>query len=395
MLSQLVKPEVQAFILEHTGSDLTRLLLNKNKYPTIPMDLVVDQIRAREKAKHKIPLWVNTEGVVMPPLLSMEQCSSEQTATYKASLFGGKTCVDLTGGTGVDTYCLSKRFNEVHYIEQNHQLAEIARYNFELLGARNIIVHTKTSEQFLADFNLKVDLIYIDPSRRDQQNKVFNFELCSPNVLPMQNELLQRAEKVMVKASPMIDISLGIKQLLHVTRIHVVALKNEVKELLFVQQNKSSTETLIKAIDLSIPGPFEFIHGSQNAPDIAPVKKYLYEPNAAIMKSGGVNWLSHHYPIQKLHENTHLFTSNTLIASFPGRSFKIESVVKYNKKEIRRAVTGSKANVSVRNFPDTVDTFRKKTGLRSGGEIYVFGYTGPYNNVEIAICKKVLFQEDL
>lgn len=388
MLSLLVKPEVQAFIKEHKDDDLTRLLLNKHKFPDIPMDLVVDQIRAREKAIHKIPLWANTEGIIMPPLLSMEQCSSEQTASYKASLLNGSTCIDLTGGAGIDTFYLSKQFNKVHYIEENKELAEVAQHNFKLLGANNIIVHSTTSEEFLSELNEEVDVIYIDPARRDQQNKVFRFESCTPNILPLQNELLTKANFVMVKASPMLDITMGVQQLNNVSEIHVVAIKNEVKELLFVQEQNKTEDIQIKTIDLANVEKFDFRQGDTNEISIGEIQDFLYEPNAAIMKSGGINLLSEFYQINKLHPNTHLFTSNTLIASFPGRIFRVENVVKYSKKEINRHIEGQKANIGVRNFPDSVDAFRKKTGLKPGGNLYVFGYTNINNSPEVAICKK-------
>lgn len=390
MFNQLVKPEVQAFIKEHQNSDLNRMLLNKNKYPGIPIDLVVDQIKAREKAKEKLPLWFAKEEIIMPPLLSMEQCSSEQTAEYKSSLFSGKVCVDLTGGAGVDTFYFSKHFEQVHYVEQNRELAEIAKHNFELLGASNITVHPISSEQFLADLKEKVDLIYIDPARRDGQGKVFRFEDCSPNILVLQETLLQKATSVLVKASPMLDITLGVSQLKNVRGVQVISLKNEVKELLFIQQESATNTTRIKALNLPSTHPFEFNLEDQVSPTIGPVLTYLYEPNASILKSGGQNWLSKKHPVQKLHKNTHLFTSQALVKDFPGRTFKVEKVVKYNKKEIRSAIGEVKANISVRNFPDSVDAFRKKTSLKDGGYYYLFGYTALNENLEVAICKKVL-----
>ena len=389
MLDELVKPGVQAFIKEHEKSDLNRLLLNKDKYPGIPVDLVVDQIEARFKAKNKLPLWFATEGVLMPPLLSMEQCSSEETARYKSELLKGGVCIDLTGGAGVDTFFLSKHFDNVHYVEQNKVMAEIAQHNFRKLGAYNIEVHVQKSEHFLSSFKASADLIYIDPARRDQQNKVFRFESCSPNILPLQEPLLAIARHVLLKASPMLDITKGVSQLKNVKEVHVVAVKNEVKELLFLQA-RIADDILVRAIDLAVPETFEFTLGDYVEPLIGEAGEYLYEPNAAILKSGGQNLLLKRFPVKKIHENTHLFTSGALIDGFPGRSFRIESITKYNKNEVRNAIAGSQANVAVRNFPDTVDAFRKKTGLKEGGEDYIFGYRNHKNNPEVAICKKAL-----
>lgn len=388
MLNLLVKPEVQTFIKEHQTSDLDRLLLNKSKYPGIPVDLVVDQIRAREKAKEKLPLWAATEGIIMPPLLSMEQCSSEQTAAHKASLFNGKVCIDLTGGAGVDSFYLSKQFDTIHYVEQNQELAEIAQHNFKLLGASNIKVHNTAAEAFLSTFEGKADLIYIDPARRDEENKVFRFESCSPNILPLQKSIWEKTEKVLVKASPMLDITLAASQLTSVKEVHVVSLANEVKELLLIQNKTEEESIVVKAIDLSYHTLLSFNLGESITPKTGSIQRFLYEPGAAILKSGGVNLLANSFPLIKLHENTHLFSSSSYVKNFPGRSFEVEKVVKYNKKEIAKSIEGNKANIAVRNFPDSVRLFRKKTGLKDGGDYYLFGYTAYDNSIEVAICKK-------
>lgn len=390
MLNQLVKPEVQTFIKEHQKSDLNRLLLNKHKYPFMPIDLVVDQIKARAKAKNKLPLWYITKDIIMPPLLSMEQCSSEQTAEYKSSLFSGKVCVDLTGGAGIDTFYFSRHFEHVHYVEQNENLAELAQHNFEKLGATNITVHPTTSEAFLSGLNEKVDLIYIDPARRNQQGKAIRFEDCSPNMLALQETLHQKVTTILVKASPMLDITLGINQLKNVKEVHVVSVKNEVKELLFVQAQNSNEPTLLKALDLFSGESFTFKLGESIVPDTVEVQDFLYEPNAAILKSGGVNLLANYFPVTKLHQNTHLFTSSIGVEGFPGRSFKVEKIVKYNKKELQKIIQGNKANIAVRNFPDSVEAFRKKTELKDGGAYYVFGYTAANGSIEVAVCTKPL-----
>jgi len=392
MLNKLLPAEVVAFIKEHEHSDLNRLLLNKHKYPHIPIDLVVNQIKARTKAKYKLPLWYKTEGVIFPPLLSMEQCSSEQTALFKASLIKGTLAIDLTGGAGVDSFYLSKQFEKVLYVEQNKELAQLTKHNFKVLGADNITVINQLSESFLAEFKGLADLIYIDPARRDQNQKVFLFESCSPNILSLQKELLEKAKRVIIKASPMLDISKGIHQLLQVEQVHVVALKNEVKELLFIQSQQTTGSILIQAIDLFNKSIFSTTWEDKMSASIGEIKQYLYEPNAAILKTGKTDTLCALYKVDKLNPNTHLFTSNLLIKNFPGRVFKIEKEVKYDKKEIQKLVPSKKANIAVRNFPDSVEALRKKTGIVPGGTTYLFGVRTMNNLVKILICKKYSMQ---
>lgn len=389
MLNKLLQTEVTAFIKKYENSDLDRLLFTKNKYPAIPIDLVVNQIRARQKAKHKMPLWYSTKDVIMPPLLSMEQSSSEEAAAYKSNLFQGELAIDLTGGAGVDAYYLSKRFKKVIYIDLNKDLAEIARYNFNKLGATNIEVINGLSENFLKEFKLKADLIYIDPARRDQNQKLFLLEECSPNIIELQEELLKKADTVLVKASPMLDIAKGISQLHNVDQIHIVAIKNEVKELLFIQKSENRNTAKVTAIDLAYNQPYEFDWNSINKTRIGNIEAYLYEPNAAILKSGKPDELCSRFNLLKLNNNTNLFTSSNLEKDFPGRYFKIDKILKYDKKEIRKNIPSMKANIATRNFPDSVEVVRKRTGIEAGGDIYLFGIRDYEDKVKILLCSKI------
>lgn len=389
MLSKLLQPEVAAYIKSNENSDLDRLLFNKSKYPEIPIDLVVDQIRAKQKAKHKMPLWFKTEGIIMPPLLSMEQSSSEEAALYKSNLFQGELAIDLTGGAGVDAFYLSKRFSKVIYIEQNNSLAEIAGYNFKKLGATNVEVVFGRSENFINKFKKKADLIYIDPARRDQSQKLFLLEDCSPNVLTLQSDLLRKSETVMVKASPMLDIAKGVNQLNHVSEVQVVAIKNEVKELLFIQSQDTVENITVTVKDLHSAFDFRVQWKATSEVLISQVSAYLYEPNAGILKTGMVNMLGARYNLKKINANTHLFTSDDLLQDFPGRIFKVDKVLKYDKKELKRALPNLKANISVRNFPDTVDEIRKKTNIKAGGDNYLFGIRDFENKSKIILCHKI------
>ncbi len=391
MLKELLQPKVKIFIneLEKKLVDYDRLLFNKANYPNIPIALVVNQLKAKQKAKNKLPLWFSTKGVVMPPLLSMEQCSSERTATYKSNLYNGNLAIDLTGGAGVDAYYLSKQFKQVIYVEINTTLAEVAMHNFKLLGADNIKVVTAKSEQFIAAFEKKADLIYIDPARRNQHQKLFLLEDCSPNILELQANLLKKAKKLLIKASPMLDITLAIKQLNFVKKVHIVAIKNEVKELLFELDLKEPKTINIIATDLAILSCFETSWNTSTSVKYSKVLSYLYEPNSAILKSGKMDDLVNQHSLFKLNPHTHLFTSNALISSFPGRKFKVGNVLKYDKKEVKLCLNAKQANISARNFPDSVSHIRKKLGLKPGGAAYLFAIRNYEGKAKIVVCSKI------
>ncbi len=394
MLSKLLLPQVVEFIKEQEKStlkptDFDRLLFNKSKYPHIPMELVVDQLRARQKAKIKLPQWFNTEGVIFPPLLSMEQCSSELAAKYKSSLVQGGLAIDLTGGAGVDTYYLSKKFQRVIYVDFNKDLAEIAAHNFKILGVENIEVFNGKSEDFISQFSNKVDLIYIDPARRDQHKKLFLLEDCSPNILSLQVVLLQKATKVIVKASPMLDIAKGIVQLQNVSEVQVVGIKNEVKELLFIQEQKVFEHIAITSIDLGLHYKFTANYISNVEVPLSSISSFLYEPNATILKSGKSDELATKFNLSKLNRNTNLYTSLQLNKKFLGRKFLVEKVLKYDKREVRLHLASNQANIAIRNFPDTAEVVRKRLGLKQGGTTYLFGVRDNKNFPKIVICSKI------
>ncbi len=394
MLNRLLQPQVVEFIKRQEKStlkpaDYDRLLFNKSKHPNIPMELVVDQLRARQKAKAKLPQWFQTDGIIMPPLLSMEQCSSEITAEYKSNLIQGNLAIDLTGGAGVDSYYLSKKFKQVIYVDFNKDLVEIAAHNFRLLGASNIEVVHANSEEYIANFKGVADCIYVDPARRNQDQKVFLFEDCSPNIVKIQPNLLQKAKMVLVKASPMLDITKGVSQLANVAEVVVVALKNEVKELLFIQKKANSPKTKVSAVDIAYDYSFTAELDSKEDVAVAEISIYLYEPAASILKIGKTDQLAVEFDLHKLNKNTNLYSSNLLRNDFPGRKFKVDKVLKYNKKQILAAIGTNQANIAVRNFTDTVEEFRKKIGLKPGGSVYLFGIRDIKNNLQVLVCSKI------
>lgn len=398
MIDQLTKPEIQDFIKDHLYDDPSALMLKANHYPDWPMKLIVEQIQAKRKAKSKLPSWFNTTGIIYPPVLSMEQCSSEYTARYKMNLINkGAKMIDLTGGFGVDFAFLSEKFSEAQYIERQVELVDRAEYNFNLLGLTDIKVHHGQSEQFLASQD-KFDLIYLDPARRDGHNeKVVRLEDCEPNVVSLLPELLSKAKKVMIKTSPLLDIKGAINQLCAVAEVHVLAVANEVKELVFLLDNDSSKAPNIRCVNLKADSQevfeFNFEAEEQSASGFGPVQVYLYEPNAAIMKAGAFKMIGNEFGLNKLHVNAHLYTSSQIVEDFPGRTFRVIDKISMNRKVLKGHFPDMKANIAVRNFPMTVAQIRKKSGLKEGGDQYLFGTTDQQGKLMI-LCEKIDAQKN-
>ena len=380
-------------MLAHERSDLYQLLLHRYKYPGIPVAPVVDQIRSRTKARTKLPEWHEQDDIVFPPPLSMEQCSSEAAAKFKARLYEGKLALDLTGGTGVDSYYLSKRYEKLVFVEQDKTLAEIAQHNFSVLGANHIEVVNSTAEDFLSTNSEQFDLIYIDPARRKEGKKVFRWEDATPNLLDLQSTLVAKANKVLIKGAPLMDISLAIEQLDFVEEVIVVAVEHEVKELLFVLNRHFNAEIVVRASNMRGQriDNFNFVLNNEQQEVIGynEISDYLYEPNAAIMKSGGFNTVAKEFNLSKLHKHTHLYTSKKRLPDFPGRVFNVNSVVPFDKKLIQAACPTGKANIRTRNFPVSVASFRKKTGLQDGGDQYLFAVTDYQNKKRVIICEQI------
>ena len=390
MIDQLASPEVQAFIKAYLAEDPASLMLKKDQYPELPMRAVVEQIASKQKAKHKLPSWYQQEGILFPPALSMEQASSERTATYKASLVKGRSIVDLTGGFGVDCYFLSKSFEKGIYVERQEQLTQVAAHNYKVLEANVEVVHAQ-SEDYLATLE-PVDLIYLDPARRDDHNKkVVLLQDYAPNVLELMPLLQQKSKQVLLKVSPLLDIKLAIEQLSHVAAVHVVAVQNEVKELLFLLDYKAENEPTIHCVNFSKTEAqryqFSFTEEELGEAIVGEHSNFLYEPNASILKAGAFKSIAEQFGLKKLHANTHLYTSEVPVADFPGRVFKVKSEISLNKKYLKKSIPNLKANITVRNYPQSVAQIRKKTGLKEGGANYVLAFTG-LNGPTALLCEK-------
>ena len=326
-----------------------------------------------------MPEWAENEGLLFPAHLSIEQCSSEATAKYKANLLEGKTFVDLTGGLGVDTYYLSQQFQQTDYVERQAELCDLARHNFEVLGTK-INVWNKTAEDYLNHCEPK-DCFFIDPARRDEHGrKTVSIADCTPDVAALQDLLLQKAKKVMVKLSPMLDISKALTELHHVKEVHVVAVANECKELDFILERDYQGTTQFHCVNLLTPQPdlhFTLEEERNCLCRMADgVSNYLYEPHPAVMKGGCFKLLTERFDILKLHKNSNLYTSEQLVSDFPGRIFKVEGWAPFNKK-VKQSLLADveKASIAVRNFPLSVAELRKKLLIADGDAIYLFATT--------------------
>lgn len=392
MNTSILSKNIQDFITQNSSASISKLALQKNPFPEVDWILILNQIEAKSKAKDKLPTWFSTENIIYPGKISIEQTSSEKTAAYKASLISGETLIDLTGGFGVDDYYFSKKFKSISHCEINENLSAIVKHNFEQLKVKNCIFYADDSTTVLNELNQKWDWIYIDPSRRnDAKGKVFMLKDCLPNVPELLDFYFEKTNSILIKAAPLLDISAGLSELKFVKNIHIIALENEVKELLFEIHNQYSGEITIKTANIlkDKTETFEFIlDNDSNFPSYHLPQKYLYEPNSAIMKSGGFDEVSTVFNINKLHKHSHLYTSEDLI-DFPGRVFELEKVISYNKNDMKTILVNQQANVTTRNFPETVENIRKKWKIKNGGNLYCFFTTDKNDNKIVLICRKI------
>jgi hypothetical protein len=324
----LLNPEIQNFINANIDKNISKLALQKNPFPEVEWISILSQIEAKTKAKLKLPSWFATKNIVYPSKISVEQTSSEKTASYKTSIVSGESLIDLTGGFGVDDYYFAKKMKAVAHCEINPELSNIVKHNFEQLNVKNITCHSGDSLEILANLNTKWNWIYIDPSRRnDAKGKVFMLQDCLPNVPENLDLLFQHSDSILIKTAPLLDITAGLTELKNVKTIHIVALENEVKELLWEIHNGYSGEIKIKTVNIikEKQDTFEFILGKNiEIPVYSLPQKYLYEPNSAIMKSGGFDEVGTFYNLNKLHKHSHLYT-NSMLVDFQGRIFEIEN----------------------------------------------------------------------
>jgi len=388
----LLNPAIQQFINTQIGVSISKLALKKNPFPEVGWLLILNQIESKTKAKEKLPSWFKTKNIIYPSKISIEQTSSEKTAEYKSSLVKGKSLIDLTGGFGVDAFYFAKKIQNVTYCEINSELSELVQHNYKELGIHNINCISGDSFNILESSTLKWDCIYIDPSRRnDTKGKVFMLKDCLPNVPENLDFYFKKSDVLLIKTAPLLDIAAGLSELKNVKVIHIIALENEVKEILWEIHKAYQGDIRIKTINISKSktDSFEFIASTKAiTPNYSLPKHYLYEPNSAIMKSGGFNDISIQFKLDKLHQHSHLYTSYDLI-DFPGRIFEIQKIIPYSKKELKAYLENSKCNITTRNFPETVEEIRKKWKIKEGGNSYCFFTTNMKNDKIVLLCKKL------
>lgn len=383
------------FIRRHENDQLHTLALSAAREERVDIALALRQIEGRQKIKHKVPEFYDCEDLLYPVRLSLEQSSSTLTATYKASLFNGKRAIDLTGGFGVDSFFLSKNFEELIYVERDADLCRLASHNFPALGRTNIKLMQGIAEELIDELP-EADLYFIDPHRRDQKGrKMVSISDCEPDVSMLTKRIFHKASRIMIKLSPMLDITQALRELPQTSEIHVIAVDNDCKELLFVLEREQSHSTVIKTLNFKNDGTCQHYNVTFNAlHSAAPsyssdVETYLYEPNSSVMKSGAYNQLAIDFALEKFHPNTHLYTSAHLKVDFPGRIFEILEVFANSRKEMSTmAKRYPKANVTLRNYPLTVDQYRKKTGIKDGGDIYIFAFQEYSGNWKHVVCRK-------
>jgi len=390
-IDEILNPEIQKFIVENTGLDTSKLALKKNPFSKIDFKIILNQIESRTKSKDKLSIWFNCENIIYPSKVSVEQTSSETTAKYKSQIISGENLIDLSGGFGVDDFYFSKKVNQIIHCEINTDLSKIVAHNFKQLNALNINCISGDSKDILEKINQKFNWIYIDPSRRnDAKGKVFMLKDCLPNVPDLQSFYFKYADNILIKTAPILDLKAGLSELKNVKTIHIVAVDNEVKELLWEIIKTYEGKTNIKTINFNKEKEelFDFQIDSEVISKYNLPEKYIYEPNGAIMKSGGFSDVGIKFSLNKLHLHSHLYTSNEII-DFPGRVFEIEKVVNYSKSEMKGNLEGKKANITTRNFPESVENIRKKWKIKDGGNKYCFFTTDIKDNKIVLICTKI------
>ena len=388
--------ETKQFISENFDKDVHQLSLRSKQFPMVNMPLALRQIVGRQKIQTKIPRFFLSDQILYPEQLSIEQSSSETTAKYKSTLCEGNTLVDLTGGFGVDCCFMASHFKQVTYVERYSELCKFAIHNFKVLGENHISVINSESEKHLLEME-PVDWIYIDPSRRSSiGKKLVLISDCEPNVAALSAQLMQKANKIMLKISPMMDISAAISELAQITEIHILAVENECKEIILILSNKIDNNIIINTINFSKNSPNQIFRfgiydeSETNSKFTTELGKYLYEPNAAVMKSGAFKLVGNSFGLLKIHINTHLYTSNKLEINFPGRIFEVNKVWGNSKNEIKELVKLiPKANITIRNYPLSVEELRKKLKIKDGGNTYLFACTSANEQKIMIECKKV------
>ena len=378
-------------------TDIYELALKARRHSDVDVQQLIRQQQGQQLAEQKLPLWATIEGIEYPHHLSLEQCSSQLTASYKASLVSSMSVkdrmTDLTGGFGVDAAIMGRLFAKLTFVEKDAELCELARHNFPLLGVNQVEVVNSDCQDYIPTLPHQ-NLIFIDPARRDKNGcRTFAISDCTPDVSALNRQLLEKADCVMIKLSPMLDITAALRQLEGVTQVHIVSVEGECKEILIVLHPQGTPSPQMVCVDITRTTTNQFCFTREQEHDAQctythEVGDYLYEPNASIMKGGCFRSLSQSYGLEQLHPNSHLYTSNKFVPDFPGRIFSVEAVKTLSKGDIRELRDLKKANISLRNFPGSVAELRKRLHLSDGGDTYLFATTLADNRRVIIVCRK-------
>lgn len=392
MNKAILNTDIQAFINKNIDADISRLSLSKSLFPAVSSRELAEQIDSKRRSQHKLSLWFNTEGIYFPPKLSIEQASSEAAARYKSGLICGKRVIDLTGGFGVDSYFFSKKAAHVTHCEINKELSEISDHNSRVLGADMACLNIDGLE-YLSTSDETFDTIYIDPSRRKNARKVFLLKDCEPDVPGNLDLFLKRSDRIIIKTAPLLDLLSTIRELKQVSEVHVISIRNECKEILWIiDKNNLETDPLIICAALKedkidrysfrLSQEKEFRINEYSEP-----LTFIYEPDVALLKAGCFKLISRDFGVEKLHQHTHLYTSYKLNTDFIGRSFKLIKV--WNYGTFIKEHTFRKANIICRNFPLSPEILKKKLKINDGGEEYLLFCTGSKNELLVLNCERI------
>ena len=384
----ILTPEFQAYLRTIEKEDIRNISLKKSPFTSITSAEIAQQLKGLQVAKQKFPILYQTENIYFPPSINLEQASSEATANYKASLLKGKKLIDLTAGLGIDSIAFSSSFDEIIHIEQNPSLSEIVQHNTQVLE-RNVKCFNGTFDAYFEqNSEEKFDVIYLDPARRNESGRKFLLEDLEPNILEYIDIFFEKANTVAVKLSPLLDISLTIQQISSIKEIHIVALKNEVKDFLILLEKELETSNpKIVCVNLEANQDmydYNFEDEANSIPTFSGIKKYIYEPNVSLLKAGAFKGLCAAFRLDKLQQNTHLYTSDEIIQEFPGKIFEVEEIIKNPKKEIAK----SKANLLVKNYPENIDIIKKKFKIVDGGATTLI-FTQSVEGIHILKTKRI------
>jgi hypothetical protein len=388
----ILNSEIQEYIRSKAHSDIIKISLSKSPFPGVSPKELAQQLDGRRRSENKLPLWYSTTGIYYPEKLALEQCSSEKTARYKSGLIVGNKVIDLTGGFGVDAVFFSQTANNVIHCELNKELSEISEHNAKVFGFEVNHYHGNGIEKLKQSDNF-YDTIYIDPSRRVSSRKVFMLKDCEPDIISERELLFRRCKRLIIKTAPLLDLQSTIRELGSVTGIHILSIKNECKEVVYlVDEGTEESDPPITCASLNdeLRSTFTFRASAENAFILNQYSKpmsYLYEPDVALLKAGCFKLITKEFNVIKLHQHTHLYTSANLQETFMGRKFKVLNTWDYGS--FIKQGSFSKANIICRNFPQDPDKIRKKLRINDGGTDYLLFSTGPSNELLVIHCERI------